>query len=224
MKIAIETDKIRNADFEIFVPPQIVTDGDIKAEGIVVVTLGSNGDARYVSRTKQWREWCVARNLALIGTYFTDKNPTGIEGYCKAGEESGEALLWAIREFQEALKIQLEHIPLFLWGFSAGGQFNYEFNAAFPERVGAFVVNKGGIYYTALAPERARRNPGLFFVGMKDDRWRRDIVRGLVSVNRRGDASWALIEEDCAHEVGESLDTGMAFFDQIINRGKVNAD
>jgi pimeloyl-ACP methyl ester carboxylesterase len=32
---------------------------------------------------------------------------------------------------------------------SAGGQFNYEFAAWKPDRVAAFVVNKGGIYYTA---------------------------------------------------------------------------
>jgi hypothetical protein len=46
---------------------------------------------------------------------------------------------------------------------SAGGQFNYEFVAWRPERVLAFVVNKGGIYYSALLPQAARNVPGILF-------------------------------------------------------------
>ena len=47
--------------------------------------------------------------------------------------------------------------PLLLWGMSAGGQFNYEFVAWKPERVIAFVVNKGGIYYSVCCRRRPRR-------------------------------------------------------------------
>ena len=106
-----------------------------------------------------------------------------------------------------------------LWGFSAGGQFNYEMNAAFPERIGAFVVNKGGIYYTALCSERARRNPGLFFIGMKDDQWRQDIVKGLVQVNRRGGADWQFVAEDCAHEEHDSEAVSQAWFEKLLKEG-----
>ena len=33
------------------------------------------------------------------------------------------------------------------------------------ERVVAFVVNKGGIYYTALTSKAARDVPGMLFIG-----------------------------------------------------------
>jgi len=39
---------------------------------------------------------------------------------------------------------------------SAGGEFNYEFTAWMPERIVAFVANKGGVYYTALFQDVAR--------------------------------------------------------------------
>jgi hypothetical protein len=45
----------------------------------------------------------------------------------------------------------LEFAPVALWGVSAGVKFNYEFVCWKPERVTAFVVNKGGIYYSSLA-------------------------------------------------------------------------
>ena len=81
--------------------------------------------------------------------------------------------------------------PLLLWGMSAGGEFNYEFVAWKPERVVAFVVNKGGIYYTALAPKAARDVPGVLFVGGKDLESRTSTITGLfagdsvVAIDRR---------------------------------------
>ena len=71
-------------------------------------------------------------------------------------------------------------------------QFNYEFVAWKPERVAAFVVNKGGIYYTALAPKAAREVPGLLFIGEKDLDSRINMISGLAALNRRGGALWAL--------------------------------
>ena len=43
-----------------------------------------------------------------------------------------------------------------------------EFVAWKPERVVAFFVNKGGIYYTALTPRASQDVPGMLFIGGKD--------------------------------------------------------
>ena len=69
---------------------------------------------------------------------------------------------------------------------SAGGEFNYEFVCWKPERVVAFVVNKGNIYYTALAPKAARSVPGILFTGGKDLEFRTSTITGLFAMNRRG--------------------------------------
>ena len=100
---------------------------------------------------------------------------------------------------------------------SAGGQFNYEFVAWKPERVAAFVVNKGGIYYSALVSQAAREVPGILFVGGKDLEFRTNTIVGLFAVNRRGGALWALAEEPAAaHVVGRSRDLTLMFFDDVI--------
>jgi dienelactone hydrolase len=100
---------------------------------------------------------------------------------------------------------------------SAGGQFNYEFAAWKPERVVAFVVNKGGIYYSALVPRAAREVPALLFVGDKDLAFRTNTIAGLFAVNRRAGALWALVAEpDTAHAVGRSRDLGAMFFADVM--------
>ncbi len=97
---------------------------------------------------------------------------------------------------------------------SAGGEFNYEFVAWKPERVIAFVVNKGNIYYTALAPRAARNVPGVLFVGEKDLEYRINAIVGLFGINCRGGALWALAEEPgVGHVVGRSRDVAMVLFE-----------
>ncbi len=101
---------------------------------------------------------------------------------------------------------------------SAGGQFNYEFAAWKADRVIAFVVNKGGIYYTALAPQAARAVPGMLFIGGKDLDSRIDIIRGLFALNRRGGALWTIAEEPGAsHIVGRSRDVSLIFFEDVMS-------
>ena len=86
-----------------------------------------------------------------------------------------------------------------------------------PERVIAFVVNKGGIYYSALLPPAARRVPGILFVGGKDLASRTQTITGLFAVNRRGGALWALAEEpSAAHIVGRSRDLALILYEDVL--------
>jgi dienelactone hydrolase len=112
---------------------------------------------------------------------------------------------------------ELATAPFLLWGMSAGGEFNYEFVCWKPERVVAFVVNKGNIYYTALAPKAARGVPGILFTGGKDLEFRTSTITGLFAMNRRGGALWALAEEpSAAHVVGRSRDVAMVLFEDAL--------
>jgi hypothetical protein len=131
---------------------------------------------------------------------------------------SGQALIAAINSFAtRSQHAELAAAPFLMWGMSAGGQFNYEFVAWKPERVVAFVVNKGGIYFTALVSPEARAVPGMLFVGGKDLESRIWTISGLFAVNRRGGALWALATEPgAAHIVGQSRDVALAFFEDIL--------
>ena len=168
-----------------------------------------------------WQAFATRHQVALIGCRFTDKphDQGFIEDYVDVARGSGQALarcpglpLPRIRSARNS-----PAAPLLLWGMSAGGEFNYEFTNWKPERVIAFVVNKGGIYYTALTSRAARNVPGILFIGEKDLESRISTITGLFAVNRRGAALWALAEEPGAgHIVGRSRDLALIFFADVL--------
>jgi dienelactone hydrolase len=203
------------AIFRVWLPPGVAT-----VRAVLVLTPGSNGDGRDAVSDTVWQAFATSHQLALVASQLTDKpHEQGfIESYVDVSKGTGQALLDALTQFAGATKhAELATAPLLLWGMSAGGQFNYEFTAWKPERVMAFVVNKGGIYYSALVPAAARRVPGLLFIGGKDLEFRTNTIVGLFAVNRRAGALWALAEEpSAAHIVGRSRDVAMVFFDDVL--------
>ena len=189
--------------------------------GVVVLVPGSNGDGRPMAGDAFWQDFAQKQRVALVGCRFTDKphDQSFIEDYVNVSKGSGQALLDVLTTFAAKSKHpEVASVPLFMWGMSAGGQFNYEFVAWKPERVGAFIVNKGGIYYSALLPKASRAVPGMLFVGARDLQSRVDTITGLFAVNRRGGAVWSLVvEPDAAHVVGKSRDLGAVLFEEVLN-------
>jgi dienelactone hydrolase len=192
----------------------------VPLRAVVVLMPGSNGDARAMVEDPVWQAFAVKHKLALMGCHITDKphEQSFIEEYANVSQGSGQALLNALTAFaSRASHPELGGAPLLLWGMSAGGQFNYEFVAWKPERVLAFVVNKGGIYYTALTSRGARDVPGMLFTGGKDLDSRIQTIVGLFAVNRRAGALWGIAEEPgAAHIVGRSRDLALIFFEELL--------
>lgn len=189
-------------------------------KGIIVLVPGSNGDGRSLVEEIFWQQLAQKHQFGLLGCYFTDKphDDMNVEAYANAKQGSGQALEDAVKKLaiQSGITL-LPTVPLVLWGHSAGGQFNYEFVCWRPQRVLAFVVNKGGFYYTALAPKAAREVPGIIFIGENDFEPRNDILKGIFSINRRAGAFWTLaIEPNAGHEIGQTQNLAGIFFDQII--------
>lgn len=203
------------AEFKLWLPAGVPS---VKA--IAVLVPGSNGDGRGQVDDPVWQEFAVRHNLALVGVRLTDKphDQGFIEEYVNVSQGSGQAFLDAMAAFAtRARHPELATAPFLLWGMSAGGEFNYEFVCWKPERVVAFVVNKGNIYYTALAPRAARGVPGILFTGGKDLEFRTQTIAGLFAMNRRGGALWALAEEpSAAHVVGRSRDVALVLFEDAL--------
>ncbi len=203
------------ADFRLWCPADA---GALRA--VVVLVPGSNGDARADVSDSTWQAFATRHKLALLGCQFTDKphDQGFIEQYADVSKGSGQALIDALAAVaMKAKHPEIARAPLLLWGMSAGGQFNYEFVAWRPERVLGFVVNKGGIYYTALVPRASRSVPGLLFTGEKHLWSRKDIIAGIFAVNRRAGALWAFAEEPgAAHVVGRSRELTMVFFEDLL--------
>ncbi len=189
-------------------------------QATLVLVPGSNGDGRAAADDSVWQSFANSHHVALIACHFKDKtHPQNfIEAYVNVSQGSGQALLDAASKFAARSKHpELATAPFLMWGMSAGGQFNYEFTAWKPERVAAFVVNKGGIYFSALVSPEARAVPGILFIGGKDLQSRIWTISGLFAVNRRGGALWSLTNEPGAgHIVGQSRDMALAFYDDIL--------
>lgn len=205
------------ADFRLWLPSDIA-----RVRAALVLVPGSNSDGRSAVDEASWRVFATQHDLALVGCYFIDRphDRDFIEEYVDASRGTGEALLDALQRFaRRSDRPELARAPLFLWGMSAGGEFNYEFAAWRPERVIAFVVNKGGIYYSALLPPAARAVPALFFAGSRDLPERVDVIKGLFAVNRRAGAQWALtIEPGIDHAEGRSRELALRFFADVLPR------
>lgn len=203
------------AEFRLWVPPSMP-----KVRAVLVLVPGSNGDGRPMAEEAFWQEFATRHGLAIMACRFTDKphEQSFLEDYVQVANGSGQALLDALTALAGASKHpEIAAAPLLMWGMSAGGQVDYEFAAWKPERVIAFVVNKGGVYYSALVPRAARNVPALLFVGDKDLDFRINTIQGLFAVNRRAGALWAyVVEPDTAHAVGRSRDLGAMFFEDVL--------
>ena len=111
----------------------------------------------------------------------------------------------------------INELPLLLYGFSAGGQYNFEFASWKPERVISFVVNKGGYYDTAVTSTETQKVPGIFFIGEDDLYYRNNLILGIYSANRSQGANWTLInEKDTKHSPKNSKELSISFFESIM--------
>lgn len=191
-----------------------------KVKGIIVLVPGSNGDGRNMIESPSWQALANKNGMALLGCNFRDKRSPNmaIEQYADVKNGSGQAMLDVISRMSiSSGHAELDNAPIALWGMSAGGEFNYEFAVWKPGRVIAFVVNKGGVYYSALAPKATRAVPGIFLTGEVDNPYRNNIVKGIYSVNRRFGAKWMFAEEPgIGHEFTDSEAFVQDYFAQII--------
>ncbi len=201
------------AEFRLWHPQGIET---IRA--VLVLAPGSNGDGRNQVMDPTWEAFAVEHGLALVGVRLRDAQPGIFEQYVDVGRGSGDAFLGAMTNFAaESGHPELATAPFLLWGMSAGGEFNYEMALWKPERVVAFIVNKGGIYWHALGSPEARAVPGIFFAGGTDLDSRIGTIFGLFALNRRGGAIWSFSVEPCTgHSVGKSQELSMMFYEDML--------
>ena len=189
--------------------------------GVAVLVPGSNSDGRAQVEDPFWQDFARQHDLALVGCWFKDHphENVNIEDYARAQDGSGRALLDAVDFLAKAAEHpEAATAPLLLWGHSAGGEFNYEFACWKPARVAAFVVNKGGYYFTHLAPAATRAVPGIFFVGGKDEAFRIQSIQGIFAANRQAGAVWTLtVEPDAGHELGRTRELAAEFFARVLS-------
>ena len=187
-------------------------------KGILVLTPGINRDGREAVLDTVWQKFATKHNLIIVASHFKNYESNNNLRYRDASKGSGDILLKSIEEYsQEISNISINELPLLLYGFSAGGQYNFEFASWKPERVISFVVNKGGYYDTAVTSIETQKVPGIFFIGEDDLYYRNNLILGIYSANRSQGANWTLInEKDTKHSPKNSKDLSISFFESIM--------
>ncbi|MCC3860403.1 hypothetical protein [Pseudemcibacter aquimaris] len=220
--VTIEPGNVYNmAAFRMWTP-----EGVDKYRGILMLNPGSNSDGRDMVADDYWRDFARKHNFALMATFLQDHLHENmmIEHYIKVWDDSGKAIMNAIDHFaKESGHEELSYAPFLLWGMSAGGEINHEIASWVPERVIAYVVNKGGYYYSSVPPEATRKTPGLYSIGLDDLPSRNLMIKGMYLTNRRAGALWTLAEEKgVAHEVAGSRDLAVAYYEAIMEMRMVD--
>lgn len=195
--------------FRLYVPDSLK-----KIRSVIVLTPGLNGDGRRMADDPAWRALAERTQSALLATFM--KGAAG-GSYYEAEKWSGKILLNALdRMAKESGHPELAKVPLALWGHSAGGQFNFNFANWKPERVAAFVVNKGGYYGDTIRPG-TRQIPALWILGTKDTELRVKAITGKYEAGRKLGALWALVPEaGVDHGTGRSKEIGMVFLEEAL--------
>ena len=188
--------------------------------GILVLTPGINRDGREAVLDTVWQKFATRHNLIIVASHFKNYESNNNLRYRDASKGSGEILLKSIEKYsQEISNKNINELPLLLYGFSAGGQYNFEFASWKPERVISFVVNKGGYYDTAVASSDTQKVPGIFFIGEDDLYYRNNLILGIYSANRSQGANWTLItEKETKHSPKNSKDLSISFFESIMTK------
>ena len=149
-----------NAEFRLWVPdPKDVS----KLKAVLVLLESYNGNGLSMANSKQWREYAITNNLALVGVYFATLPPSEEKLYSDARGASGRALLMALEAIAARNNISsVASLPFLLRGYSAGGQFSYYFSSFKPERTIAFASIRG--WFVEETPSTNKSIPGLFLM------------------------------------------------------------
>lgn len=200
-------DNFTKAAFRFWSPPY-----QQPIRGIIVIVPGLDGDGRGMLTAPAWQELARKYRLALVACFMQGPD------YHNAFRGTGDALLEALKKFAEqSSHPEVAQAPLLLYGESAGGQFDYDFDLWKPERVMAFVVNKGGFYVDSEPDKHSCAVPGLFFLGMTDKDERIKAITGIWTEGRNRGALWALAPQpNSGHEFSKTAAVSRVFFEAVL--------
>lgn len=150
-----------------------------------------DSDSRFIVDDPGFRALCDAAGVAVMGAQLDNLfMPSG----------SGNAVLRALADFaDQSGHPEVAVAPLFLDGWSWGGQFGYHFTKWRPDRVLGFVTIKGGVHDTSPAGA-AIEVPGYLFIGEFDLPYRLENLTTIFEFHRPLGAKWILaLEQGAGH-------------------------
>lgn len=210
-----EKDNFSYGQFSVWCPENIKT-----YRGILYLGAGYEYSSIPMMEEEKWKEIARENQFVLLTSHMKSRTEEDYDiPYWQAEFGSGEAMLDALAYFaKESKHPEIEFAPLAMWGFSAGGQFNYQFACWKPERVITFVAVKGG-YYFAEANNEALKIPALYFTGAYDLPRRKDAAKDLFNKYINKDPLWCLANEAFSgHVIGKTDELAIPWLKEIIQQ------
>jgi len=195
-------------EFRLWVPKN---NTDLKA--VLVLLTSANGNALGLSNSAEWQAFAIQENLALCGVNLKGG------GYPNASHGSGLALINAIEKI--ALKnniTQISSLSFLLRGYSAGGNFSYNFSIFKPEKVVGLISIRGGQLETT---SKNAAVPGLILTGELEGDQRNEILKGIVLDKRNEGGLWSFaVEPNATHFTNLKASDSLArvFFSSILKK------
>lgn len=191
-----------------------------RPRAVLVLLNGYNSDAGERVHDPATNAYADRLGMAVLACTFMcvkdESKPREVWHYAAAASGSGAALERALASFAwQADNAELENLPLFILGHSAGGQFAYGFACYAPHRVAAFAALKGGIY-PAKPQQETYRVPALFFAGELDTPERQAGILAVFEDGRRNRAPWChTIEKGAGHDPDRCPELVFPFFEAV---------
>ena len=187
---------------QLWIPPNTET-----VRGILIYGNGAGDDSTDEVFTPWNQRFAEVHDFAVIGT--------GFWGNISVNEiDIWDEHLDALAE--KSGRPELVNAPWAPIGFSNGGQMSYGFNSLRPEKVIAFITNKGCCYNDRLPSEAALATPGVLIAGELDTEFRRDSIRGLFEDNRARGALWSWVEQEGEEHSGRADEIILPFMEESI--------
>jgi poly(3-hydroxybutyrate) depolymerase len=204
------SDNFIKAEFRLW-----LDDGAPAPRALLVVLPGWQGDGRGYVTNASWQTFARKHKLGILSLKFQSEENGPAYHTVEGG--SGDALFAALRKLAtDSKQPAVADARLLIWGHSAGGQVAYGLGCFKPERVIGFAAIKGGYYHSKFNP-RVRQIPAMFFIGERDQDFRRENITKLFEDNRGSGALWCVTTEPRAgHEVGKVNDVILPFFEACI--------
>jgi len=185
--------------------------------GVIVLANGANGDQRGRTAETDWQALARAHGFALMGTHgyvCYDGNLTGTVSV----DTEVPVLLGDLAWYATASgHPEVTNLPFVLGGWSGGGQIAHGINTKIPERVIAFITNKGGNYIQPPLAAAALKTPSIGVAGQTDGPANRAAVKNNFESNRPLGALWAnAFEWNTDHHEGNVDGVFFTFFDHAI--------
>ena len=170
---------------------------------------GWMGDSRNIVYDENLRELCTENSFVLMGAHMDNM-------HMESG--SGDAIVETLDSIAVLSQhSEIEHSPLFINGYSWGGQFGYHYTVWNPERVLGFITQKGG-YHDTTDAGLAILVPGFMFIGENDLDYRIENLTGIFESHRPLGARWILaMEQNAGHSQIQDWDMLDTYFETVTN-------